>query len=108
MNASPPPPMQVSLTDWRPLRRNSLLGLASIRVGALLIKDVTVHASNGRRWTGLPAKPRIATGGEVMKDDKGKILYTPVMEWSSRETADRFSNAVIAAVEREHPGDLDA
>jgi hypothetical protein len=108
MNDIPPPPMQVSLTEWRPLRRNSLLGFASIRVGALLIKDVTVHASNGKRWAGLPAKPRIASGGEVMKDDKGKILYTPVMEWTNRETADRFSNAVIAAVSREHPHDVDA
>ena len=37
--------MQVSLTDWRSLRRNSLLGFASIRVGALLIKDVTLHSN---------------------------------------------------------------
>jgi hypothetical protein len=100
--------MQVSLTDWRPLRRNSLLGFASIRVGALVIKDVTLHSSNGRRWAGLPAKPRMSQGGEIMKDERGKVLYTPVLEWSNRETADRFSNAVIAAVEREHPGDLDA
>jgi hypothetical protein len=98
--------MQVSLTDWRPLRRNSLLGFASIRVGALVIKDVTLHSSNGRRWAGLPAKPRINAGGEVMKDDRGKILYTPVLEWANRETADRFSNGVIAAVEREHPDAL--
>ena len=65
--------MQVSLTDWRPLRRNSLLGFASIRVGALLIKDVTLHSNKGKRWAGLPAKPRINAGGEIMKDERGKI-----------------------------------
>jgi len=108
MNDQALPPMQVSLTDWRPLRRNSLLGFASIRVGALLIKDVTLHSNKGKRWAGLPAKPRINAGGEIMKDERGKILYTPVIEWTNRETADRFSNAVIAAVESLHPGDLNA
>ena len=107
MNDSPPP-MQVSLTDWRPLRRNSLLGFASVRVGALLIKDITLHVANGKRWAGLPAKPRLSAGGEVMKDAKGKVLYTPVMEWTNRDTADRFSNAVIDAVAREHPDDVNA
>ena len=105
MNAESPPPMQVSLIDWRPFRRNSLLGFASVRVGALVIRDVTLHSSNGKRWVGLPAKPRLASGGEVMKDERGKIVYTPVLEWSRRETADRFSCAVIDEVEREHPGE---
>jgi hypothetical protein len=99
--------MQVSLTEWRPLRRNTLLGFASVRVGALMIHDVTLHAASGKRWTGLPAKPRLAPDGTAMRDDKGKILYTPVIAWTNRDTADRFSNAVIAAVDREHPGDAD-
>lgn len=109
MNDTPQsPPMQVSLIDWRAFRKNSLLGFASVRLGALLIRDLTVHAANGKRWVGLPAKPRLAAGGDVMKDERGKALYTPVLEWSNRDTADRFSNAVIAAISREHPGAVDA
>ena len=105
MNAESPPPMQVSLIDWRPLRRNSLLGFASVRLGALVLRDVTVHASNGHYWAGLPAKPRL-TGTETTKDERGKVLYTPIMEWASKQTADRFSDAVVAALQKEHPADL--
>lgn len=106
MDAESPPAMPVSLVEWRPLRRNSLLGFASVRLGAMILRDVTVHHDSGSYWAGLPAKPRLAKGGETMKDEKGKVLYTPVVEWANKQTAKRFSDGVIAAVQKEHAADL--
>jgi len=94
----------LALIEWKPMPRNSLRGFASVRLGAsLIIKDVTVHASNGKRWAGLPGKPLIQADGAAKRGPNGKPTYVPVMEWTSKDAADRFSEAVIAAVEREYP-----
>ena len=97
--------MQVSLLAWRSLPRNSLRGFATVRLGkSLSIKDVTVHASGGRRWAGMPSKPQIDRDGNTIKGENGKIKYVPILEWLDRAVADDFSNSVIEAVEREYPG----
>jgi len=96
--------MQISVTDWREMKRNSLRGFATIRVGGLIIKDVALHTSHGKRWATLPAKPIIDRDGHAKRNDNGKVQYVPTMEWARRELADDFSNSVIEAVEREYPG----
>jgi hypothetical protein len=98
--------MPVVLLGWKPLRRNTLQGFASIRLGATLkIHDVAVHRhENGRRWAQLPAKPILQADGSVKRDGSGKVQYAPLLEWSDRAASDRFSEAVIEAIEAQHPG----
>ncbi len=97
--------MPVSLLDWKEMKRNTLRGFAKVRVGkALIIHDVTVHTSHGKRWASLPSKPMMAADGIAKKDDNGKIKYVSLIEWGDKDTADSFSEGVIQAVEREHPG----
>ena len=98
-------PMPVVISTWKPMVRNTLRGFASIRLGALKINDVTVHRhESGKCWASLPSKPVIQTDGTAKKGDNGKPLYVPILEWDSKATADRFSESLIAALEREHPG----
>ena len=99
-----PKPMNVALLEWRAFRKNSLLGFAKIRLGALKMSDLTVHASHGKRWVGLPARPVLGQDGKPQTDDKGKVRYAAILEWDNRDTGDRFSEAVIQAIEREFPG----
>lgn len=97
--------MPVALLDWKEMKRNSLRGFAKIRVGkTLILHDVAVHTANGRRWASPAAKPQIDKDGAVLRDDRGKMKYVPIVEWGTREASDAFSAGVIAAVEREHPG----
>ena len=96
--------MQISLTDWREMRRNSLRGFASVRIGDLLVRDIAVHNSHGKRWASLPSKPIVNSDGVARRMDNGKIQYAAILEWSRRELQDEFSEAVIEALEREHPG----
>jgi hypothetical protein len=54
----------------------------------------------------VPAKPELDRDGRRKIDINGKPTYAPVLEWRTREINDGFSEAVIAAVRRVHPGDL--
>jgi hypothetical protein len=40
-------------------------------------------------------------------DANGKPAFAAILEWRSRELGDRFSEIVIAAIRRIHPGALD-
>ena len=104
MSDTPVPAMQLALIDWKPVARNSLRGFAAVRLGkSLIIRDITIHCSSGRRWAGMPGKPLLQSDGTAKLGNNGKPTYVPVMEWATKDAADRFSEAVIAAVEREHP-----
>ena len=92
--------MPVVLLEWKPIVRNSLRGFATVRLGrSLSINDVAVHSSNGKRWASLPSKPIVDRDGMVKKNEAGKTQYAPLLAWLDRQSADKFSEGVIAAVE---------
>lgn len=100
------PVMPVALLSWRSVKRNTLRGFAEVRIGkSLKVSDVAVHAGNGKRWASLPSRPQLDKDGVAMRDDQHRIKYAPVVQWTEKDAADRFSEAVIQAVEAAHPGD---
>ena len=103
----PDKPLPVVVLEWKPLRRNTLRGFARIQLGSLRMNEITVHVSNGRKWAGLPARPVLGADGAAQRDDRGKMTYAPLLEWENRAMADRFSAAVVAAIEDQYPGATD-
>ena len=99
--------MPVALLEWKKVEKNTLRGFAKVRLGkALIMRDVAVHCSHGKRWASPPSKPILGTDGMQKKDEKtGKAAFVPIIEWADRETSDSFSEGVIAAVEAQYPGD---
>lgn len=95
--------MPIKIIAWRAMERNSLRGFVSVQVGALEIFDVTVMSASGRKWCGMPGKPQIGQDGLTVKKD-GKVQYSQVMNWATKDARDRFSASVIEALEREYPG----
>jgi hypothetical protein len=92
------------ILDWRPLRRNSLLGFARVQLpSGLVINDCIILTGERGPWATPPSKPQISRDGNVIKDQNGKIRYTPVFEFTSREIRDRWSGAVIEALRTSHP-----
>jgi hypothetical protein len=86
--------------EWRPCDRNTLKGFAKIKVSPwhLIMDGVAVHERDGRSWAQLPARPQIdKETGQVVRDG-AKIQYAKVLEFDDREVANRFSDAVVAAV----------
>jgi hypothetical protein len=108
-----PAPRQLRLVAFKPLRKNSLRGFASVWVPlwqsmtGLTIRDCPVLVSAGRAWVALPGKPQIDPDGRQKKDVSGKPAYVAILEWDSREVSDRFSAGIIALVRAAHPGALD-
>jgi len=97
------------LIEWRPFRRNSLRGFATIELPiGLVIADIVICTSHGRTWASLPSKPMIDSGtGAAIRDDAGKLKYAPILSWRDRDLGDRWSNAVVELVRAAHPGALD-
>ena len=50
----------------------------------------------------------IGRDGAVMKDDRGKIGYSPIIEFRDRDSRDKWTSAVVDAVRLAHPEALEA
>ena len=78
--------MPVSLLAWKSVKKNTLRGFATVRLGASLsIKDVAVHTMNCKRWASLPSKPMLDADGNAKRNEAGKVQYVPVLEWLDPE-----------------------
>jgi len=99
--------MPVTILDWKAIERNTLRGFAKVKLGALVIFDVALHTKNGTSWAQLPAKPQITREGTVRTNADGKAQYTPILEWDNRDSANRFSASVVAAINEAHPGAIE-
>jgi hypothetical protein len=96
---APTRPLPVKLLNWKSVRVGGLIGSAEILLGRdLVIVDVPIACSSGKVFAGMPSKPQIGRDGTIRRDDKGKILYTPVVRWEGRAARDRWSEAVLGAI----------
>ena len=94
----------VLIREWRPMRKNTLLGFAKIELpSGLIISDVTILTGERGPWASPPSKPMVGRDGVVLKDDAGKLRYSPVIEFASKEVRNRFSAAVVDALRASHP-----
>ena len=100
--------LTLQCVGWKPLRRNTLVGFAEIRVAAmrLTIADVAIHDKGTARWAALPAKPQMRDG-VLVRDDAGKGQYVQLFEFDNGEVRNAFSRAAIAAVLELHPDVFD-
>jgi hypothetical protein len=95
------------LVEWRALRKNSLRGFATVELPpGLVIGDVAVGASHGRAWALLPSKPMLDAAGLALRDEEGKVRYSPMLRWRDENLRSRWSDAVVSLVRAEHPGAL--
>jgi len=93
----------MKLIEWRPMPRNSLRGFATIELpSGLTIADVSIHVSHGKAGASLPAKPKINSDGTARRGDDGKVIYSPILKWRTRELQDGFSADVVQAIEAQH------
>jgi hypothetical protein len=92
--------LTITVEAFVPRRSNTLFGFVTVVIPEmrLRIHDVSVHEKGESRWAGLPAKPQIDRDGTVRKDERGKTLYTPILEFTDKPTRDAFSARVIASL----------
>ncbi len=50
-----------------------------------------------------PSKPMVGRDGVALTDANGKVKYSPLVEFTSKEIRERFSSAVVEALRAAHP-----
>jgi hypothetical protein len=104
-----PPRPGLQLLGFKSVRRNGLRGFAEVRLpNGLIINDVVVGMANGRQWALLPSKPMVDRDGNLLREESGKIRYSAILEWGSRELQQEFSKRIVALVRAQHPDAFDA
>jgi hypothetical protein len=82
-------PMRMVCRNFRPLRKNTLVGFAEIHVAELdlTMKDVAIHEKNGSRWSAPPARPQLSKDGAAIQDEAGKVQYASILEFGPAPAA---------------------
>jgi DNA-binding cell septation regulator SpoVG len=88
---NPTPPPEFTISNWRPHQSGSLRGFFSTTIQStkLIIHDCQLLEKSGRRWINLPSRPY---------ESQGERKYAPIIEFQTRDTADHFQTAVLAAL----------
>lgn len=87
------PQETVECLEFRPYSKNTLQGFATLRLPAvgLTIKECTLHAKSGARWIGFPGRP--------WTDKDGNVQYANLIEFATKEQADRFRDAAVQSID---------
>ena len=91
--------------DWKAIGRNTLLGFCRVRLpSGMILHDVAVHMKNGKFWATPAGKPRLGRDGLQMTDAAtGKLLWSPIVAFETKQIGDRFTAQVIEALRRAFP-----
>ena len=91
----------VLCTAFKAYEKNTLRGFADLwlRAARLHVRGCAVHEKNGKRWVQLPARPQLDKDRNLVKGDGGKVAYATILEFDSREVADKFNAAALKAIE---------
>ena len=65
--------------------------------------DVAIHQRDGTAWASPASKPMLNRDGHQMKDQNGKLLWSPIISFTSREVRDRLNTAILDALQQSHP-----
>jgi hypothetical protein len=92
--------LTVRVEAFTPHRKNTLYGFANIVIPELHLRvnDLPVHEKHGKRWASLPSKPMLDRTGAVRKDEHGKPLYLPMLQFTDQATQAAFSQRVVASL----------
>jgi hypothetical protein len=101
--------MHIECTGWRPFERNTLTGFANFHISALglTIQDCAVHQKGDQAWVQLPAKPRLDTDRNLVRNPQsGKVEYTKVLSFEDKTMAQQFRTAAVKALLKREPNAL--
>jgi hypothetical protein len=93
----------IVIEELTPVIRNSLRGFARVRMpSGVIFRDVRIYEKDGTRWASPPSKPMLGRDGTQIKRSD-KPMWAPVVSFATKEVRDKFSSAIIAAIEAAHP-----
>ena len=103
--------LSLEVIAFAPCHRATLRGFVSVVIEEwrLRINDLTIHEQSRSRWVGMPARPLLDANGIVIRNERGKVSYFPVLAFTDAEARNGFGRRIIeellifaaAAFERE-------
>jgi DNA-binding cell septation regulator SpoVG len=82
-----------TVSNAKQINKNTLIGRCDLTMpSGLIVRGAMLLEKNGKRWVNFPSKE--------WTDGEGKKNYSPLLEFTSREVADKFQAAVLPLVER--------
>lgn len=94
----------VVISGWKPREGNTLRGFFEAHLpSGMNLHECSLHHRDSKWWIAPASKPMLSKDGQALRDDNGKIRYSPVVSFESKQARDRFNVAVLAALRRAHP-----
>ncbi|MGC1485353.1 MAG: hypothetical protein WA789_16290 [Candidatus Acidiferrum sp.] len=85
-------PANFRVTNWKPFSKKSLRGFFTLTLpSGMVLHQCSYFVKGDSRWIGLPSQ-------KFTKKD-GTVTYTPMVEFTSREVADKFRDQAVAALD---------
>lgn len=94
----------MKLLNWKPVRTDAgLRGFAFVEYHGLILRDFAVYNKAGQPHGHFPGRT-LWNGEDAKVDENGKILFSPIIEWTSRNKYFEFINEIVYVIEQQHPG----
>jgi hypothetical protein len=94
----------IVIEEFVVVTKNTLRGFARVRLpSGLVLHDVAIHQRDGTAWASPASKPMLNRDGQQMKDQNGKLMWLPIISFTSREVRDRLDTAILDALHHSHP-----
>jgi hypothetical protein len=98
---------KMGLVSWKPVAKGRLRGFTTVELTVgLRLTDCAVFVGAKGAWATLPVKPQLDRDGRQRNGADGKPSYVPILEWRSRDLAERWSKSVVDLVRQRHPAAL--
>jgi hypothetical protein len=84
---------EILIGDWKPHSKNTLRGFFTATLpSGMVLHNLMLHEKGEARWIGLPAKE--------WTDTNGAKQYSRFIEFRDRDTADRFRDQMLDALDK--------
>jgi hypothetical protein len=97
----------ISVRDFKPIRAGALRGVADVHLpSGMILHRCSIFAKDDKAWASPPSKQVIGRDGTVQKTADGKARYEATVSFVDRVTQERWSTAVIEALQAAYPAVL--
>jgi DNA-binding cell septation regulator SpoVG len=97
----------LTVENFRAISAGALRGIVDVTLpSGMVLHRCSIFAKDGKAWASPPSKQVIGRDGTVQKTTDGRSRYEATVSFIDRATGERWSNAVIEALQTAEPAAL--
>jgi hypothetical protein len=93
------------IRELRPVEppKNTLVAFVKAEApSGVVYEGCGLHVAGSRIWCSPPSIPWVRDG-ELVRDAKGRVQYSPIVSFANHGVRSRWSDQIVAAVRRTYP-----